>query len=613
MSDRAFDRASDFGRELLDFAVDGTDAGEHPLRHVSDLPPRQASSRPWPPWAEPDVVRAFVDRGVTEPWSHQVAAADLAHSGRHVVLSTGTASGKSLAYQLPILSALAADPRARVLYLSPTKALGHDQLRAAQSLTDAVERLRRRRSRVLRRRQLVGCPPLRAGTLAVDLLQSRHDPPLDVAQPRPVGRVPAPPAVRRRRRMSLLPWHIRVQCRDGAASPGPAVRTLLGERRRGTDRLLRQRDDVVPGGHRVRTARAHRGRGDRRRLAAGRSHGGPVGARSACGHHRRERRSGAALRRFRGCPGDGRPDRRGRPHADVRPVPTRCRADGPRRAGPPRGRRARSRRPRRVLPRRVSRRGPAGTRTGTLRRRAARPRHHERAGVGRRHRRPRRGGAGRLPRHRYLVLAAGGPGGTTRTERADRAHRARRSAGHLPGPPPGRTAGPARSSASSSIRPTRTSLARSCSARQPNYRSPRPRCGPGTPRRWRTPSSTTDCLRRRPAGYFPTPRRRSPSAPWTSAGRRAVRSRSSRPGPVACWAAPARARPRRRCTPARYTCTRARVTSSTHSTSRTASPSSAPTTPATRRRPGSSPTSRSPATANDAPSATSRSGWCRCR
>jgi DEAD/DEAH box helicase domain-containing protein len=135
------ERASDFGRELLACAVDGTDSAEHPLRHVSDLAPRNAHPRPWPQWADPDVVRAFVDRGITEPWSHQVAAADFAHSGRHVVLSTGTASGKSLAYQLPILTTLAADSRARALYLSPTKALGHDQLSAAQSLVGAVGRL----------------------------------------------------------------------------------------------------------------------------------------------------------------------------------------------------------------------------------------------------------------------------------------------------------------------------------------------------------------------------------------------------------------------------------------------------------------------------------------
>ena len=133
--------ASDFGRDLLARAVEGTDPDEHPLRHVADLAPRRARPQAWPQWADPDVVRAFVDRGVTQPWTHQATAADLAHSGRHVVLSTGTASGKSLAYQLPILTTLAADPRARALYLSPTKALGHDQLRAAQSLTAAVPRL----------------------------------------------------------------------------------------------------------------------------------------------------------------------------------------------------------------------------------------------------------------------------------------------------------------------------------------------------------------------------------------------------------------------------------------------------------------------------------------
>ena len=130
-----------FGSELLAAAVAGGEPGEHPLRHVAELPPRHASRRPWPAWAEPEVVRAFTDRGITSPWAHQVDAADLAHAGRHVVVSTGTASGKSLAYQLPILNALATDPRARVLYVSPTKALGHDQLRAAHALTAAIPRL----------------------------------------------------------------------------------------------------------------------------------------------------------------------------------------------------------------------------------------------------------------------------------------------------------------------------------------------------------------------------------------------------------------------------------------------------------------------------------------
>jgi DEAD/DEAH box helicase domain-containing protein len=130
-----------FGGELLAVALAGTAAGEHPLRHVAELPSRHGRPHSWPDWAEPDVVRAFAERGISAPWSHQAQAAELAYAGRHVVVSTGTASGKSLAYQLPVLNALATDPRARVLYLSPTKALGHDQLRTAHALTSAVPRL----------------------------------------------------------------------------------------------------------------------------------------------------------------------------------------------------------------------------------------------------------------------------------------------------------------------------------------------------------------------------------------------------------------------------------------------------------------------------------------
>ena len=130
-----------FGSELLAAAVAGTEAGEHPLRHVAELPARRGRQRPWPTWVEPDVLRAFTDRGISSPWAHQVQAAELAHAGRHVVISTGTASGKSLAYQMPILNTLATDPRARALYISPTKALGHDQLRAAYALTATIPRL----------------------------------------------------------------------------------------------------------------------------------------------------------------------------------------------------------------------------------------------------------------------------------------------------------------------------------------------------------------------------------------------------------------------------------------------------------------------------------------
>jgi DEAD/DEAH box helicase domain-containing protein len=104
------------------------------LTHLEVLPPRVARTAPWPAWAAPDVVAAFTARGVREPWAHQVEAARAAHEGQHVVLATGTASGKSLAYQLPALSAVRAARGQRgrrgatVLYLAPTKALAQDQL-----------------------------------------------------------------------------------------------------------------------------------------------------------------------------------------------------------------------------------------------------------------------------------------------------------------------------------------------------------------------------------------------------------------------------------------------------------------------------------------------------
>ncbi len=131
-----------FGSELLAAVCGDTGAGSAAsLRHVAEIGARRADVRDWPSWVEPDLLDALRDQGITAAWSHQVEAAERAHSGCDVVISTGTASGKSMAFQLPIMDALARDPRARALYLSPTKALGHDQLRAAHALSLAVPRL----------------------------------------------------------------------------------------------------------------------------------------------------------------------------------------------------------------------------------------------------------------------------------------------------------------------------------------------------------------------------------------------------------------------------------------------------------------------------------------
>jgi len=105
-----------------------------PLRHAVRLPPRAGRTAAWPPWAPPQLREAWARQGVRVPWTHQADAAELAWSGHDVVVATGTASGKSLAYQLPVLARFAQDIRATALYLSPTKALAADQLRALAAL-----------------------------------------------------------------------------------------------------------------------------------------------------------------------------------------------------------------------------------------------------------------------------------------------------------------------------------------------------------------------------------------------------------------------------------------------------------------------------------------------
>jgi len=79
---------------------------------------------------DPLVVSALLGNGITELFSHQRDAWDAVRRREHVVVTTGTASGKSVAFNLPVLSAIAADPKARALYVYPTKALAQDQARA---------------------------------------------------------------------------------------------------------------------------------------------------------------------------------------------------------------------------------------------------------------------------------------------------------------------------------------------------------------------------------------------------------------------------------------------------------------------------------------------------
>lgn len=113
---------------------------EQSLRHLEVLPARVADEVAWPSWVAPAVVDCFGAWGVAKPWRHQAEVATAAHQGKHVVLATGTASGKSLAYLLPSLTAIDQQrgPKGQrgstTLYLAPTKALAHDQANRLREL-----------------------------------------------------------------------------------------------------------------------------------------------------------------------------------------------------------------------------------------------------------------------------------------------------------------------------------------------------------------------------------------------------------------------------------------------------------------------------------------------
>ena len=115
---------------------------ESACTHTTTLPATGSRVDDWPTWALPELVALLVDAGITQPYIHQTAVADAAWHGHDVAVATGTSSGKSLGYQLPILSRLAVDKTACALYLTPTKALGSDQLQAASQFIQAIPALR---------------------------------------------------------------------------------------------------------------------------------------------------------------------------------------------------------------------------------------------------------------------------------------------------------------------------------------------------------------------------------------------------------------------------------------------------------------------------------------
>lgn len=96
-------------------------------------PARLADLRPLPADLPRKLADSLRQRGIGFLYSHQAEAWAAARRGENLVLATGTASGKTLCYNLPVLAAIAENPEARALYLFPTKALAQDQFSNLQA------------------------------------------------------------------------------------------------------------------------------------------------------------------------------------------------------------------------------------------------------------------------------------------------------------------------------------------------------------------------------------------------------------------------------------------------------------------------------------------------
>ncbi len=118
---------------LLDFWKRDRDTAPN-LIAWQTLPSRPAQTHPFPTDLPAPVSQTLIAAGIHSLYSHQLEAWRHSRAGENIILSTGTASGKTLAYNLPVISALLQDNNARALYLFPTKALTQDQLSTLDNL-----------------------------------------------------------------------------------------------------------------------------------------------------------------------------------------------------------------------------------------------------------------------------------------------------------------------------------------------------------------------------------------------------------------------------------------------------------------------------------------------
>lgn len=92
------------------------------------MPAKEARYGPMPASMDERVKKALADRGIRQLYTHQSSAIEASALGKDIVVVTPTASGKTMCYNIPVLSSIVKNPDARALYLFPTKALSSDQV-----------------------------------------------------------------------------------------------------------------------------------------------------------------------------------------------------------------------------------------------------------------------------------------------------------------------------------------------------------------------------------------------------------------------------------------------------------------------------------------------------
>ena len=102
------------------------------IRHVEKIAAQGARFHAYPKTLSPELIRVLENTGYEALWAHQAHAVEALHRGKHVAVTTPTASGKTLCFNLPVLQSVLEDPQARALYLYPMKALAQDQLKTLQ-------------------------------------------------------------------------------------------------------------------------------------------------------------------------------------------------------------------------------------------------------------------------------------------------------------------------------------------------------------------------------------------------------------------------------------------------------------------------------------------------